>query len=186
MIPLIKSIFNDIIKKILENDNNKADNYYKNIDELYAATLTCPECKCSGQCIKYGKYSRHIIFDENNNDDNEKQIIKIQRVRCMNCNKTHALIPVFIIPFRIHEASFFILIVQAFLYKNANPYINRFKKDYLLWVNRLRCHSIEITLSNLNEIYIKCSRLYFMCLMQTHKPYIKKKGILFSAHYAMA
>lgn len=183
MIALMKTICNGIIKTILEKEDKIVD-YYKNIDNLYAGSLICPECKCSGQCIKHGKYLRHIIFDENN--DNSKTTINIQRVRCRNCNKTHALIPVFIIPFKIHEASFFILLVQAFLTKNENPYINRFKKDYLLWNNRLKSHDIEITLLNLDEIYVKCSKLFFMCFMQTHKPYVKVKGKLFNAHYAMA
>ena len=52
--------------------------------------------KCSCGCQEFnihGVYERNII------DNNEEYKIKIKRVKCKGCGKTHALLPVFILPY---------------------------------------------------------------------------------------
>lgn len=69
---------------------------YDNINNL--PYLECPKCN-STELIKYGTYNRQICYI------NEKNIIldtiKIQRVKCKTCGKTHALLPSFIVPYKI-------------------------------------------------------------------------------------
>lgn len=61
--------------------------------------LECPNCN-STNIIKWGSYNRNINYL--NEFIVEYKIINIQRVKCKNCGKTHALIPYFIVPYRIN------------------------------------------------------------------------------------
>lgn len=60
------------------------------------------ECPCCGsdKLIGHGSYERNVIIY------NECQRIKIKRVLCKECGKTHALIPYFLIPYYQHEKTF--------------------------------------------------------------------------------
>ena len=62
------------------------------MEHLNRFELQC-SCGCRGNIIKYGTYSRNIIIDD------IPVKIRIQRVYCKHCRETHALMPVFIIPF---------------------------------------------------------------------------------------
>lgn len=70
-------------------------NKYEKMD--FTLNFKCPYCN-SDDLIKWGFYNRYLCFLENNiiND----KIIKIQRLKCKNCNKTHALLPSFIVPYK--------------------------------------------------------------------------------------
>ena len=60
------------------------------------------ECPCCGsdKLISYGSYERNVIVYS------EYFKIKIKRVMCKDCGKTHALIPYFLIPYYQHEKTF--------------------------------------------------------------------------------
>ena len=60
------------------------------------------ECPCCGsdKLISYGGYERNVIVY------NTYTRIKIKRVMCKGCGKTHALIPYFLIPYYQHEKTF--------------------------------------------------------------------------------
>ena len=60
------------------------------------------ECPCCGsdKLILHGSYERNVIIY------NECRRIKIKRVMCKGCGKTHALIPYFLIPYYQHEKTF--------------------------------------------------------------------------------
>lgn len=61
--------------------------------------LECPECHTSN-LIYYGGYIRNIGINK------EFLSVRIQRVQCKDCNKTHAIIPSFIYPFFQCEKSY--------------------------------------------------------------------------------
>ena len=60
------------------------------------------ECPCCGsdKLTFHGSYERNVIIY------NECRRIKIKRVMCKECGKTHALIPYFLIPYYQHEKTF--------------------------------------------------------------------------------
>ena len=60
------------------------------------------ECPCCGsdKLISYGGYERNVVVY------NTYTKIKIKRVMCKECGKTHALIPYFLIPYYQHEKTF--------------------------------------------------------------------------------
>lgn len=58
----------------------------------------CPNCK-SSKLIRWGKYERNVIGYGKNNEL-QSEVITIQRVKCKSCGKTHALLPLGIIPYK--------------------------------------------------------------------------------------
>ncbi len=79
----------DIVKKEIK-DYEKGSNY---------GYIECPCCG-SDKIISYGRYERNVIVY------NSCMKIRIKRVKCKGCGKTHALIPYFIIPYYQHEKTF--------------------------------------------------------------------------------
>lgn len=59
----------------------------------------CPNCH-SHDLIRWGYYERNVIFFSNDEITIESTTLKIQRVMCKSCNKTHALLPFGIIPYK--------------------------------------------------------------------------------------
>ena len=67
-------------------------NYDKFIETIYFHKLTC-SCKASGQLIKHGYYYRKI------KTPNGIMSLKILRVKCKSCGKTHVIFPECIVPY---------------------------------------------------------------------------------------
>ncbi|MBA1333956.1 MAG: hypothetical protein HPY66_0349 [Firmicutes bacterium] len=63
---------------------------------LESIELRCP-C-CGGETIGHGSYERHVHISDT------IEYIPIQRVKCNDCNKTHAVIPDFISPRKHYSA----------------------------------------------------------------------------------
>lgn len=57
----------------------------------------CPCCKQKNALIKYGHYSRYVSIATENEIQTFR--VSVQRVICTSCNKTHALLPSFIVPY---------------------------------------------------------------------------------------
>ena len=77
-------------------NSSKINIFEKNLNLPY---LECPKCK-STRIIKWGFYSRNITYIGNN--ILEYKVIKIQRIKCKECGSTQALLPIFIIPYKIN------------------------------------------------------------------------------------
>ena len=59
----------------------------------------CPCCHAKNKLIKYGNYERNISILVDDNVENYR--VSVQRVICNSCNHTHALLPNFIVPYKI-------------------------------------------------------------------------------------
>ena len=59
----------------------------------------CPWCHAKNKLIKYGNYERNISFLVDDSIENYR--VSVQRVICNSCNHTHALLPNFIVPYKI-------------------------------------------------------------------------------------
>jgi len=81
---------------LLEFNTQKLQkNYNDFVNELNMFSLVCanPECGVHGDCVKHGFYVRFVKTAE------PKQSLKVLRVRCKSCKATHALLPIFIVPY---------------------------------------------------------------------------------------
>ena len=83
-------------KKINTNFKEKIQIYLNTVNFGY---LECPNCH-SHDFIKWGYYERNAIFFSDDKLTIESNILKIQKVKCKSCGKTHALLPFGIIPYR--------------------------------------------------------------------------------------
>ena len=79
-------------KPYWENTQKIYDIY---IADLNFSSLVCAdiECRVKGHCKIHAYYKRWLILPE------EKIILLILRVICGKCNKTHAILPSFIVPY---------------------------------------------------------------------------------------
>ncbi|MCM1557856.1 MAG: DUF6431 domain-containing protein [Anaeroplasma bactoclasticum] len=82
------------IQKIKSNFEKKLQIYEKSLNFNH---LECPCCH-SNEYIRWGFYERGVIYKKNHKIFQE--IIVIQRIKCKSCNRTHALLPFGIIPYR--------------------------------------------------------------------------------------
>ncbi len=99
--------FNEKINNFNENNLKNFSSYSER--KLYVQSLmpditdidknVCPCCKAKNKLIKYGKYDRNVSFLVN--DCVENYSVAVQRVICNSCEHTHALLPNFIVPYKI-------------------------------------------------------------------------------------
>ena len=110
--------------------------------------MECPDCK-SDRLIRYGTYERNIgIYG--------KYIkIRIKRVKCKKCNKTHALIPSFIIPYFQNEISFIevgitLKEVEKERIVEISKKLTMSRQLLLFWLKRFKSHltRLKTTISN--------------------------------------
>ena len=113
--------------------------------------LECPKCHTSN-LIYYGGYIRNIGINQ------EFLIIRIQRVQCKDCNKTHAIIPSFIYPFFQCEKSYinYILLLMKVREKKDKEIENRLKLSRQLlskWEQRFKNHETRL------KTFLKTSKI---------------------------
>ena len=133
--------------------------------EEYEATdnfeyIECPNCH-SDKLIRYGTYERNLGIQ------GEYQKIKIKRVKCKECGKTHALIPSFILPFYQSERSFIVYAVSKVVVdeegvvetskkleisrQELSSLVKRFKSHITRLKTTFKCSLEEIVKLTLNE-----------------------------------
>lgn len=85
--------------------NSQKVNNKKNGEEIkkYEETnnimgFVCPHCG-GKESTYYGNYRRNVIEI---NEERVETTIKIKRLKCSECGKTHAVIPTFLIPYKQH------------------------------------------------------------------------------------
>jgi len=111
--------------------------YSSFISSYNPALETCPYCRSTGNCIKHAYYHRNVIHtaDDRLQSDNK---VKILRVMCNSCHHTHAVLPDFFVPYRIHSLIFIVDVLLAFYkkYKSINALCKQFhlsKQLFRLW-----------------------------------------------------
>ena len=70
----------------------------------------CHSCGAINTLVKFGSYHRNIscIID----DVIENYNVSVHRVKCKSCNHTHALLPNFLVPYKIMTLSSIAIIAQ--------------------------------------------------------------------------
>lgn len=158
--PFIKAITMIILNSTNVNTNFENNlNSYKNI-----LNFTCLECPCchSKEYIKWGFYERGVTYMKNGRIHSET--VSIQRILCKSCNKTHAILPLGIVPYKqlTDEILISLLLDETIVEYFSDDMIRYYKKQFL------KCHfSYLSTLLKVHD-YKK-----ILCLIQK-----KKKNIL--------
>ena len=112
------SLINDYIQfpfMIIDNFPNFIQRVIKNSeDDFYHIVHGCCHCGYAGNLHRHACYNRTIIC---------KQItarVRIQRVICPNCRKTHAIIPSDLIPYFQHTLETILRLLEFIINKRAS------------------------------------------------------------------
>lgn len=164
---------NSIFEENIQNYRNMAN----------FGPLTCPHCN-SSNVIRWGTYERNVIFFSIEQKQLKSKILKVQRIRCKSCGKTHALLPFGIVPYKqfTDEVISKILVdmYQTSIEKTAEKYlINssvikkwnlQFKKIHLIRIRTLLSKMLDMKelMIFLNNDAYKQAYIYQynMCFMQ--------------------
>jgi transposase len=122
------------------------ETYEKSIEKLDLKRTKCPNCGAIGQFKAHGDYERHVIvlIDEKVHHE----IIRIKRVKCLSCCRTHALLPSFIIPYCSYTYSFILkcleerVINRTKLVEVCEQYDISFQLLYS-WLKRFKEHHVQ-------------------------------------------
>lgn len=71
---------------------------------IYKAT--CPSCGVTGNWANHGSYTRHLVTQE------QDEIITINRLKCLSCGSTHALLPPDVVPYKHFSLSFMVAVCK--------------------------------------------------------------------------
>lgn len=77
---------------------NRKSEILEKLNEANVTGFICPCCK-NKEFVYYGSYKRYLKIEQNGKI--EEFEVKIKRIKCKSCNKTHAVIPDFIIPYKL-------------------------------------------------------------------------------------
>lgn len=115
----------------------KINTNFKKILEIYSnitnfQNLECPHCH-SHDIILWGSYERGALIPSNGiNKKTESHIIRIQRVKCKSCGKTHALLPLGIIPYKQVTTELMIQILLNIINSSIEKTASLFFMDFNL------------------------------------------------------
>ena len=155
---------------------NNPDDFQKNYDDLVYSLqinmLECSGCHKSGCLVIYGRYTRHIRLCGKLID------LSVQRVRCKECGKTHAILISVIVPYSqilLPEQQEIVADVasgnHAAHIMERNPLIDSVQVRYIMrqfrkhWEQRI----LSLGLNVLDELTIPCFRYYSRQFMQVHR-----------------
>lgn len=163
------------LKKINTNSFKTMINKYKNVNNY--GFLECPNCK-SSNLINWGSYERGCFYI----DDNKiiYDILKVKRVKCNDCNKTHALLPSYIIPYKQFLLDVILNCINdseiTYKYNFSIDTILKWKKlfnkyiPYIITTFNIRnCNIIDVMLKNIMYIYKTFYDYNKLILMISHK-----------------
>ena len=85
--------------------------YAQFIQNLNVFTLECNHCHWRGTCIRHGYYWRSYLLSVG---DLTGSRIRILRVKCKHCGKTHAILPEEIVPYLPFSTVFMFPILRQY------------------------------------------------------------------------
>ena len=172
MIMQMNFIFNNLFKNInkyskKEMNNIVNDIYIKETSKIDYNKTLCNKCKSIGQFEIKGYYTRTIIINNNS------LRIRILRMKCTKCGKTHAVLFLDFIPyFQLSSLDSDLLIKQKFLNLLYNQeLLNRLKKRVNKFIERIKLFKIIIddSIYNISNNYIKARNHSYL---QIHRGFV--------------
>ncbi len=142
-----KISFNQEIEILIEEMEKNIKEYEETMNYEY---MECSNCN-SDELIYYGTYTRNVIISK------ECKEIRIKRVLCKNCGKTHAIIPTFIKAYFQYESSFIDFVVylmkaKKMKSKQVEDKMNLSRQLIFKWRKRFEEHR-----TRLQTVYCNCS-----------------------------
>lgn len=174
-----------MIIQFLNKVNTSDEKMLKNYEiQVNYGDISCPLCN-SKHLVKNGTYQRNIIFLIEN--ERIETNMKIQRFKCKNCGKTHALLPEFVVPYKQFSLQFIIEVLNSILEKSINKTSTLFnvsRQIIYFWKNQFKKHHqsrlISFTENDINIMFSVIRRNVYLFYLD----YNKKYNIFFMQHMA--
>ena len=151
-----------IIKNINELSRLANAIYQSNINNIDLNRCKCPHCKATGNYEIKGYYYRNIIFRAN------KIELRITRVRCCSCNKTHALFFEDIIPYypltSIESLELYLHLFDSLIYDSE--VLHRLKKRFSMFITYLK--SVNGSINDIQDSNDKTMESMSKSYLQIH------------------
>ena len=97
--------FSEKINSFYKNKLNNCELTQEDVQKLMPCcediNCKCPKCGAKCNFAYHGSYMRNVSIIQNNKRYDFK--VRVTRVICKSCNSTHALIPDFIVPYKIYS-----------------------------------------------------------------------------------
>jgi hypothetical protein len=142
----------------------------------------CPFCKSKGNCHPSASYDRHLV-DFIRGFVSDSSTIRILRVKCSSCHRTHAILPDVIIPYASYSL-FFILRVIGEYYahlQSVDALCNKFSISHSLlykWLRTFQEHK-ALWLSALNDSLTSCRDfITILCNLMTFSSFLEDYFLL--------
>ncbi len=161
--------------------NTKFQEIFKKYQKIVNyGSLICPCCK-SKEYIKWGFYERGVTYFKNGKVVSE--IIFIQRILCKSCKKTHALLPIGIVPYKQLTTEIFLGIFlneiteDIFSFDSIQLWKKQLRKYHVPYLSSiLKTTSIFQMLNRLKKETLKILERYIQqtnqCFMQIKMGYL--------------
>lgn len=140
---------NNMISYIRKDDNgilNKNKEIIPSYQDLL--NITCPKCNCVGRFYFHGFYIRflYIVLSGVNCFIKKRIKVRVTRIKCQCCGKTHAILHHDVIPYRQYALSFVIKVLKShFILKhNIQEICIEFDISETLFNNLLNCFHREL------------------------------------------
>ena len=165
-------------------NRNKIKSNQKKIKEILKeyrenfnfSDIECPKCG-SDDYILWGGYDRNIYYMDDGKIVHE--ILRVRRIKCNKCGKTHALLPEFIVPYKQPLLDIILLSINdddisytfPFSYETIINWKRHFKKLFLPYLKTMFTNVTNIIDKIIENIFDTYERFYYVnkkILMMTH------------------
>lgn len=157
---------------IILNDK-KGNNFFQQTLQKYENMVNDPYMECpacgSSNLIKWGSYSRNICFI--NDGTLIFKTVKIRRVKCKECGHTHALLPSFIIPYKINLLDVILssLIDEEMTMKISYDVIDKWNKQFNKYLPYLKTMFKNVTKYLIIETLLQDIKSYYNLFFELFK-----------------
>lgn len=165
MISLNAKNFNTYLKHFSKNSISELINeYYFQCSTLDLSSFSCPCCSHKCSFTIHGYYTRNIIIN------GVKYKIRILRVKCNECGRTHAVLPSFIIPYIQTSLNDALTIIENFE-SRTNAIIcedYRIIKSYKRWTKILKSLFLSFK-DDITTLLMTSIDKFKMFILQNHR-----------------
>lgn len=101
-----------IFSKLVRMKTSSAALFHAYMENFKVGQEECPVCHIKGCCRRYAEYHRYML--DFTHEKTTTYTLSIVRVKCENCNHTHAILPDFIVPYREYSLIFILKVLMEY------------------------------------------------------------------------
>ena len=132
--------------KLILIKSSAASLYQSQIENFNPGLESCPYCGSYGCCVSFASYERYVL--DFLNGCPVCKTVRIPRVRCGSCGRTHAILTDSLIPYRSYSLFFILHVIGEYLLhlRTIEKLCDRFGITHSMlyrWIRLYRVHKAE-------------------------------------------